>query len=464
MRPGPDRRAAVAVLAVLLCAYATTLGLDVAPGVPYAGAEPHHLLAARSLLEDADLDVVDEYRAGAPAEVGTPGLRPAGALRGGALVEPFGAGLSVLIVPAYALGGALGAELLLAVVVALAGTFGYLLARQVVPNPWALGAALAVGLSPPLLLGSTALYPDALGAALLAGAAVLATGLTGRPTRTRALTCFAVLALLPWVAVKLVPAGLVIALAAWRALGRARRLALRTACLELLAVSAIGLFLVNRMLYGGLTPYAVAALGGSPTGAISPLDHATRAYRLVALFLDRDWGLLRWAPIFALGLVGLYVLYRGRRENLGRALPGYRDAERTAGVCAVAFGAALVVAAFLAPTVDGPWFPPRHLVAVLPLAVPLVALGARRLPRIAIALGTLTLVASAWTTVALRIGAGDLAGDRPNAPLGPLEVVFPSFGSGPGPYVLAAVVAAGLAGLLAADAVRSRRAVEEAPG
>ena len=44
-------------------------------------------------------------------------------------------------------------------------------------------------------------------------------------------------------------------------------------------------------------------------------------------------------------------------------------------------GAQLLVAAFLAPTMFGFWFPPRHLLAGLPLAIPLVAWGLRHLPR-----------------------------------------------------------------------------------
>ena len=47
-------------------------------------------------------------------------------------------------------------------------------------------------------------------------------------------------------------------------------------------------------------------------------------------------------------------------------------------MCAAALGAQLVVAGFLAPTMFGFWFPPRHLLAALALAVPLVAWGLRR--------------------------------------------------------------------------------------
>ena len=83
----------------------------------------------------------------------------------------------------------------------------------------------------------------------------------------------------------------------------------------------------------------------------------------MALFIDRDYGLLRWAPVFALAFVGLWLLWRSRRDRLSRALPGVRDMELTAELCAAALGAQLLVAAFLAPTMFGFWFPPRHLLA-----------------------------------------------------------------------------------------------------
>ena len=116
-----------------------------------------------------------------------------------------------------------------------------------------------------------------------------------------------------------------------------------------------------------------------PTRAF-PRGYLGRTYRLVALFLDRDYGLLRWAPVFLLAFVGAWMLWRSRRDGLSRAVPDLRAGERVALMCCAALAAQLVVAAFLAPTMFGFWFPPRHLLAALPLAVPLVAWGLRRRP------------------------------------------------------------------------------------
>ena len=66
--------------------------------------------------------------------------------------------------------------------------------------------------------------------------------------------------------------------------------------------------------------------------------------------------------------------------------PTSAEIELTGGLCALALGVQLLVAAFLAPTMFGFWFPPRHLLAGLPLAIPLVALGLRHAPRTGAAL------------------------------------------------------------------------------
>ena len=83
-------------------------------------------------------------------------------------------------------------------------------------------------------------------------------------------------------------------------------------------------------------------------------------------------------------------------DHLARAVPGVRDIQLAAGLCAAVLGVQLLVAAFLAPTMFGFWFPPRHLLAGLPLAIPLCAWGLRALPRLGTVLAALTLAASVW--------------------------------------------------------------------
>jgi hypothetical protein len=64
---------------------------------------------------------------------------------------------------------------------------------------------------------------------------------------------------------------------------------------------------------------------------------------------------------------------------------------------------ALIVAAFLAPTIAGPWFAGHELVVILPVLGALSGWGLRRFPRSGAALGVLSLAATLWVLVAVRV-------------------------------------------------------------
>jgi hypothetical protein len=315
----------------------------------------------------------------------------------------------------------------------------------VVPNPWATGATLAVMLSPPMVAYGSAVYPELTAGTALAGAALLALQLQERITRGRAVWCMVLLGTLPWLGTKFVPAGLVIGFFAFRTMWRARHRTLATLTGELALFSVVFYVSLNEALYDGPTPYSADVEGETATDASFPGGYLDRVYRLAALFIDREYGLLRWAPIFALAFVGVFLLIRARREQLARVVPMHAGAERAAMLCTVALGAQLIVAAFLAPTMFGFWFPPRHLLAGLLLAVPLVAWGLRRLPRTGTVLGAIGVAASAWLYADVRWGSGGLVVGRTDAPWGPLEDALPLFDSGSAlPYVVAGLCAVAL--------------------
>jgi hypothetical protein len=451
-------RSTLLVWLLLLAAYAATLELDAFGASDYGGDEPHYLLAARSLSEDGNVDVRDEYAARSYEDFYPYTLERHGRETDGRLHEPHGIGFPALIAPAYALGGAHGVELLLAAIAALAVALGHRLALRVAPDPWALGAALAVGLSPPFLAYGTAVYPELTAGAAVAGAALLALRMQDRVSRPEAFACFALLGSLPWLGTKFVAAGLVVGVMAARTLWRARRRTLAVGAVELSLFSGALYVGVNEALYGGPTPYAADVAGETATDAGFPGGYLERAYRAVALFIDRDYGLLRWAPVLLLAFAGLWLLWRARRDRLALALPDLRRVELAAGLCAAALGAQLVVAALLAPTMFGFWFPPRHLLAALPLAIPLVAWGLRHAPRLGTALAALTVAGSAWLYADVRWGGGSLVTDRPDAPFGPLTAVLPLFEPGGGwPFWLAGAIAAGLAVLALREWRHSRQ-------
>ena len=456
-------RRTLALWLLLFAVYAATLGLHAFAGSDYAGDEPHYLLAAESIVHDGNVDVSDEYAERAYARFYPYELRPHGRRTDGRLNEPHGVGFPLLIAPAYALGGAKAVELFLAAIAALGVALAYRLALRVAPDPWAFGAALAVGLSPPLLAYGTAVYPELSAAAALAGAALLAVRLDTRVSWREAALCFLLLGALPWLGTKFVAAGVVIGAFAARAIWRARRRTLAVGAVEV-SLFSIALFVaMNEAIYSGPTPYAAEVSGENATAATFPGGYLERAYRLVALFLDRSYGLLRWAPVLALVFVALWWLWRSRRDRLAGAVPGVGEIQLTAGLCAAVLGVQLLVAAFLAPTMFGFWFPPRHLMAALPLAVPLVALGLRHLPRVGAALALLTVGASAWLYVDVRWGDGSLAADRPDAPFGPLTDLLPLFTPDGGwPFWLAGGIGIVVAAVVLREALAVRHSRQTA--
>jgi hypothetical protein len=441
---------------VLFAAYASTLGLDAVRGHDYAGDESHYLLTTRSLATQRNFDVADDYRSRSWRSFDSAPIRPQGRLRKGGRYEPHSIGLPILATPFYALAGARAVELVVAVLLALALAWSYLLARRVVPDPWCAGAALALGLSPPLVAYGSAVLPEAVATAPLAGAALCAVRLRDQVSRRRALACFALLGTLPWLGLKFVPAALVIGFDGVRTLRRARRRLLALASVELASFSVALLVGLNEALFGGPTPHSADTAGASATGASTLGDYLGRTWRLPALFLDRAYGLLRWAPVAALAFAGAWTLYRTGRERLAHAIAGIAEEHGVARLCALAALAQVLVATFFVAHLNGGVFPTRELVAIAPLAVPLTALGLRRLPRLGTALALLGVAGSVWLWVSVRTG-GALLADRPRVPWGPVTDVFPRFSGAAWPYVLLAAVALAVAAPVLRQEVEVRR-------
>src|SRR5215210_971708 len=98
-------RRALAVWVVLFAAYAATIGLHAFGRSDYAGDAPHHLLAAQSLVEDGNVDVLDDYAERTYENFYPYRLGMRGEPRDGVLNEPVGSGLALVLAPAYAAGG-----------------------------------------------------------------------------------------------------------------------------------------------------------------------------------------------------------------------------------------------------------------------------------------------------------------------------------------------------------------------
>ena len=395
--------------------YAATLGATATGNGEYAPGEARVLLIAESIVSDGDVDLRDEYRERAYREwTGGAPLAPVGGLTEGRLHEPPGVGLGLLIALPYSIAGPTGAELLVAALLALGFVAAASIARRLVPDPWATGAALAVGLSPPAIAWSTAVSAEPVAAAAVAGAALFALRVRHAPAPNRAVMAALMIGALPWLNIKFLPVSAVAAVALARWLRRRRRGMSAFVALEVVLVSAVAYITVNERLYGGLTPYS--AVPGDPTEASSARDYLERLPRLVEVFVDPDVGILVWAPFLVLAFLSLELLTRSLRERFHVALPSVVDVEVAAGFLAALCASQVLVAVFVSPSLsDDDAFPGRELIAVLPVAAALTAWGFRHAPRIGQALVALTVGAGAWLLVGMRAEGANLA--PPDGPL-----------------------------------------------
>jgi hypothetical protein len=386
--------------ALLLAVYAATLTIPASGGEDFAGDELHHLLAARSWVQDGDLDLANQYaqeqwRAFAGREV-----QPSGTLVLERLREPQGIGTALAISPAYAAGGAGGVELMIAALTALAFVLAAALARRMVPEPWASAGVLAAGLSPPALAAATTVSPQPIAAALLAGAALCAVRVRERGRLRDGYAAALLLALLPWLDPALTVVGLpaAVLLVRWLAAEGRRLAALITA--ELMLGSLVVYARLNETLFGGPLPSAAAAAPRQDAAGI-----AERAPNLLGLWLDPTAGLLRWAPVLALAFVGAWLLVRSRREHVAAAIPARREAERAAELLVATAAAQWLIAAFTVEDPDGWWFPGLPLFAAVPALAALSAWGLRHARAAGVLLVALTLALSAWVLVDAWTGA-----------------------------------------------------------
>ena len=399
-------RRAIALWLALFAVYAAGTGLRASPGEDLSVPEAHYLLLTRSIVDDGNLDLSDEYGGAAWRPFYGGELVPLSGPREHGQLEPIAAGFPLLCAPAYALGGRIAVELWLAALAALGFVAATAIARRLVPEPWATRAVVAVGLSPPAVIAATTISPDAAGASALTGAAALALAARERPLARLTAWCGTLLATLPWLAVRFVAPGAVVAAALLRWSRRRQRVLVGLVGLEIALFSLVLFVSINDRLYGGLTPYSVLPDGVSPTGAHGLAEHLARWPRLLWLWVGPPQGLLLWAPACALAFVAVWLLRRSRAAHLARVLGDQVDVEVATTFLLTIAAAAVLVAVFLAATIAGPWFAGHELVVVLPILGALASSGLRRLPRLGAVLCAITLALTAWTLIAVRLDDG----------------------------------------------------------
>ncbi|MSX02995.1 MAG: hypothetical protein F2813_07535 [Actinobacteria bacterium] len=408
-------RAGLLVFIVCFVAYLAAIGLPATPGNELGARETRILLTTTSLLNDGDFELTNDYRSAGWRAFGGPPAKPAGLVIDGRLIEPHGFLFPTLLAPAYLIGGVTAVKLLLALITALGMVAAAALARRLVPDPWASGAAIAVGVSPPLVIAATTIRPAATCATVIAVAALLALRVRGTPGARNALGAGALLALIPWLGTIAILPAAVVAVALYRWLSRRAHGWVGLMALELVLVSVVFYISVNARIFGGLTPFAASSIKNPPTGAANVGDYIARLPRLAELFLAPKIGLLLVAPVLALAFVSVGLMWRSRKARLARALPIAADVEVAAGFFTAICIAAIVTAVLAVPSF-GAMSPGEPLVVTLPVAAALASWGLRRYPRTGVALAAVGALLTVWLLI-----AGYAAADVGVAPLtGPL--------------------------------------------
>ena len=324
-------------------------------GAQTSADEPQYLLTALSIAEDGDLDIANQRYSGAYRDFHEVLLPVQTLLQpDGSRISPHGPLLPLYLAFPTRVGGWVGAKVALA---ALAGILAGLLfwvavVRFEVRPGLAAGVTVVLALSPPLALYATQVYPEVAAALMVTVAIATVSGRTGLAT-TAGLAASVVA--LPWLAVKYIPIAAALAVAGiWKLRDRPRHMAVL-----LLALAGAGATYLafNQAVYGGWTPYAAGDffVGGEFTAVGPSPDYASRSQRLLGLWVDRGFGLAAWQPAYLMAVPAVaWAARRGaphRHLWLGVPLAGW------------------LVAAFLAQTMHGWWWPGRQVVAILPALI-----------------------------------------------------------------------------------------------
>ena len=409
---GKELLLSAAALFLLLCVvYSFSVDIRATRGASITGDEPFYLLTTQSLLADGDFDLTNQYEARSYESFfdHPDGLwQQSVPLPDGKLLSPHNPGLSVLLVPGFAFGGLVGVQVQLLIMAAATMALAFVLADRLTGRrflSWVM--ALAVGLTATTFIYSSEIYPEFPAALALVLSLLLVTQQHVFSV-ANALLLAVLLTVMCWLGIKYVPLALLVSAYFLLRAGIAGRIALLAA-----GVASAGFFAWFHLhLFGGLTPYGVNIVYARwNTAEIlnGHIEWGERYYRLWGLFIDRRFGIGRWAPLLLVAVPGLALLAVGKPPlRLVLALMGVQ----------------MVIATFIAITMMGWWFPGRTLLTVLPLAVvPLVLIVARLLlwGRIAIALlGFLTVANTYGLAAAGRSEEITIAVD-------PFDMSFPAF-------------------------------------
>jgi hypothetical protein len=288
---------AISLAAYLACGtlWARTIGIG--------GDEPHYLMIAQSLLVDGDLLIENNHQNREYRPFFGSLLRPDFMVRGqdNQIYSIHAPGLSVLLLPAYAVGGFPASLVVMCLIGGLLALAIFDLADAVAGRHAALFTWVAMCFTVPIVPAAWLIYPDTIGALIVAWAALW----VWKPADPRVSTSLwrgVALATLPWYHTKfvvfLVSFGGALA---FRLRGRVRPL---VAMSVPIAISLAGWLWYFYAIYGIVSPYA-------PYGDYMLQLHPRNIPRsLLGLLFDQKFGMLVYSPVYLAAIAGGWVMLR----------------------------------------------------------------------------------------------------------------------------------------------------------
>ena len=341
------------VMAALLIALTSALVFGQVRNMIPGGDEPHYLAATQSLLHDGDLKVANNYEQGDYLEYFPGRLEPHFLQRSksGEIYSIHAPGVSVIVMPAFAVAGYPGAVWTIILVAAISAALMWRLAFAIsgsVAAAWA--GVTGVAWSAPYFFHTFTIYPEIVGGlCVLLGVWLLVALAEGRdPGASGLLGGGAALAVLPWLHTRFaVLAGIIGILVVLRLTTRPAWFAKAAAFLAVPAILGVAWFTFFYVIWGSANP--TVAYGADTSTAMSYVPRG-----VIGLVFDQQFGVLTTAPIYVMALVGAAMLFRSHpRLTIELAL--------------IVVPYVLVVASY-AMWWGGAAAPGRFLVAILPLA------------------------------------------------------------------------------------------------
>jgi hypothetical protein len=299
------RRASVIAGAIAAMCYGAT-AINIAERIPN-GDEPHYLVITQSLLLDHDLKIQNNHERGDYTAYFFGELRPHYLRRGidEQIYSIHSPGLSVLVLPAFAVAGYPGAAATVIALTATASAIAWAVAWLLTSSAAAawIGWA-AVFLTTPFFFHGFTIYPDGAGALLVMTGVWLLTRLELRLPVGRGQLLLAGLAIgiLPWLHTRFaVLAAVLSVIVSLRLLSSQNRSA-RVLTFISPALISVALWLGYFWMIWGV-PDPSAPYGGNTQTAVGYISRG-----VTGLLIDQQFGVLVSAPIYLAAFAGLALM------------------------------------------------------------------------------------------------------------------------------------------------------------